>query len=177
MNIIYIIFIIIILFSFITGLFVTIAEKHERKRYNDLLEEEADAEEEKVVSVQNIVPEVPIIMEDDSAQFTVSNTNNVQVGSVVNSNQSINDIPEIITEKIPVANNYTTSSLPVLENVSDVEDNYIIRNNNIDSTIKLDDIEVLEKTIKLNYIQDSNFDLNVVSPQLVPYSIVDDDII
>lgn len=191
MNIIYIIFIIVILFSFVTGLFVTIAERHERKKYVELLEEEEIEEnEEENNPVQDSIPAVPIVMENDDS-LDVPSTNNVVLEDVNNnqinnvnplsvSEQNNVEIPEIAPENIVSEN---VSEVPEvvpeisIEPISKEVDNSITNSDNKEPTLKIDNLEVLEKTIKLNVIPENSSSLIGVSPQLVPYSIVDDDII
>lgn len=191
MNIIYIIFIIVILFSFVTGLFVTIAERHERKKYVELLEEEEIEEnEEENNPVKDSIPAVPIVMENDDS-LDVPSTNNVVLEDVNNnqinnvnplsvSEQNNVEIPEIAPENIVSEN---VSEVPEvvpeisIEPISKEVDNSITNSDNKEPTLKIDNLEVLEKTIKLNVIPENSSSLIGVSPQLVPYSIVDDDII
>ena len=195
MNIIYIIFIIVILFSFVTGLFVTIAERHERKKYVELLEEEEIEEnEEENNPVQDSIPAVPIVMENDDS-LDVPSTNNVVLEDVNNnqinnvnplsvSEQNNVEIPEIapenvVSEKVSEVPEVIPEAVPEIsiEPISKEVDSSITNSDNKEPTLKIDNLEVLEKTIKLNVIPENSSSLIGVSPQLVPYSIVDDDII
>ena len=159
MNIIYIIFILFILFSFVTGLFVTIAERHERKKYVELLEEEEIEEnEEENNPVKDSIPAVPIVMEnDDSLDIPEIAPENIV-------SENVSEVPEVVPEIS-------------IEPISKEVDNSITNSDNKEPTLKIDNLEVLEKTIKLNVIPWNSSSLIGVSPQLVPYSIVDDDII
>lgn len=146
MNIIYIIFIVIILFSFVTGIFVTIAEAKEKRKYNSLL----NSEEE-------------------------SNNQDTNTIEVLNSDNSLTEEPStkiVVPEDINI--NYIQDSI--------TSDDSIIKE--VDEckepTIKLDNIEVLDNTIKLNIVTEKNIEKhnkNNSTPHLIPYSIVDDDII
>ena len=151
MNIIYIIFIIIILFSFITGLFVTVAENREKKKYKELLEEESIENEENISEI-----------EDNSSY----------------------DDKDLIDDYVSVQNTDTNESngvefTPNIENPISNEDNSNNGVNNSKITNPLDNIEVLDNTIKLDFISTKNDKKHGYnkSPKLEPYSVVDDDII
>ena len=70
---------------------MTIAERHERKKYVELLEEEEIEEnEEENNPVQDSIPAVPIVMENDDS-LDVPSTNNVVLEDV--NNNQINNAP------------------------------------------------------------------------------------
>ena len=146
MNIIYIIFIVIILFSFITGIFVTIVEAKEKKKYNILLNSEEESNE-------------------DQNTFKVFDSNN---NLIEESSTKI-----VVPEDINI--NYIQDSMANEDSLS-VE----IIDENKEPTIRLDNIEILENTIRLNVVPEKNIEKNNKKnsvPHLVPYSVVDDDII
>ena len=147
MNIMYIIFIIIILFSFITGLFVTIAENREKKKYTELLKEESIENEESTSEIEdnNFSEEITPI----ENHVEVQNNN-------INENNGVDYTPNIESPVIPK------------------------KVDNVSQTNPLDNIEVLDNTIKLDFIPTKNNNKKHVynsTPKLVPYSVVDDDII
>lgn len=147
MNIIYIIFIVIILFSFVTGIFVTIAEKREKRKYDSLL----NSEEE-------------------------SNNQDANTIEVLNSDNSLTEEP---STKIVVPENINMNYIQ--DSISNENSSFTKAiDESKEPTIKLDNIEVLENTIKLNIVTEKNIEMhnkNNSTPHLIPYSVVDDDII
>ncbi len=194
MNLIYIIFIIIIAFSLITGLIVTFAENREKKICSEIEEEiEEEEVEEQALSMQNMVVDNQFSIPQVNNNYSIENTPSVV--PVVQDNNSFsteNTPPEVpvvqdnnifSTENaapvVPVIQDNNSFSIentppvvPIIQNNNEVYQTPI--NNSIESTLKVDSIEKLENTVELKL---KNKDQFFDTPQLSPYSVVDDDII
>lgn len=158
MNLIYIIFIIIIFFSLITGLIVTILENREKKKYNEFVEEELSDGEE-FLEIEDSIPDSndliqSSIIQDDNA-FSINNPV-PDISAVQNNSNEVS-----VTQ-----NREKVYQVPIVENVV---------SNSIETTLKVDSVEKLENTIELK-MNNSNIQFYDV-PQLCPYSVVDDDVI
>ena len=158
MNLIYIIFIIIIFFSLITGLIVTILENREKKKYNEFVEEELSDGEE-FLEIKDSIPDSndliqSSIIQDDNA-FSINNPV-PDISAVQNNSNEVS-----VTQ-----NREKVYQVPIVENVV---------SNSIETTLKVDSVEKLENTIELK-MNNSNIQFYDV-PQLCPYSVVDDDVI
>ena len=161
MNLIYVIFIVIIFFSLITGLIVTIVENKEKKLYKEIISDNDEEEIEELELTGN-----DIQLSQDSIN------NNIVFDSPViqdNNGFSTNNVAPIIPN----------NDIEELDMQSSDDDQSIISNNltrdTINSTLRVDSKEKLENTIELK-IKNNNkkyYDI----PQLNPYSIVDDDVI
>ena len=161
MNLIYVIFIVIIVFSLITGLIVTIVENKEKKLYKEIISDNDEEEIEELELTRN-----DIQLSQDSIN------NNIVFDSPViqdNNGFSTNNVAPIIPN----------NDIEELDMQSSDDDQSIISNNltrdTINSTLRVDSKEKLENTIELK-IKNNNkkyYDI----PQLSPYSIVDDDVI
>lgn len=161
MNLIYVIFIVIIVFSLITGLIVTIVENKEKKIYKEMISDNNEEEIEELELTRN-----DIQLSQDSIN------NNIVFDSPViqdNNGFSTNNVAPIIPN----------NDIEELDMQSSDDDQSIISNNltrdTINSTLRVDSKEKLENTIELK-IKNNNkkyYDI----PQLSPYSIVDDDVI
>lgn len=172
MNIIYITFIVIIFFSLITGLIVTVIENKEKKKYNELLENKS-LDDEEILDFDNsnvdnddlIQSSINNVQEENA--FSVSNPvpivqNTLNMESSVIQNNSVNNyiaVPEIQSSE-------EVSQVPVVENSV---------SNHIESTFKVDNIKKLENTLELKVNNSSSQFYDI--PQLSPYSVVDDDVI
>ena len=146
MNIIYIIFIVIILFSFVTGIFVTIAEVKEKRKYNSLLNSEEESDDQDTGTIEVLDSDNSLTQEPSTKIIVPEDININYIQDSISSGDS--SIKEIDESREP--------------------------------TIKLDNIEVLENTIKLNIITEKNIEMHNKknsTPHLIPYSVVDDDII
>ena len=194
MNLIYIIFIIIIAFSLITGLIVTFAENREKKICSEIEEEIVEEEaEEQALSMQNMVvdnqfsipqennnysienaaPVVPVVQDNNS----FSTENAAPVVPVVQNNDSFSTenaapVVPVIQDNNSFSIENTPPVVPIIQNNNEVYQTPI--NNSIESTLKVDSIEKLENTVELKL---KNKDQFFDTPQLSPYSVVDDDII
>ena len=154
MNLIYIIFIIIIAFSLITGLIVTFAENREKKICSEIEEEIVEEEaKEQALSMQNMVVDNQFSIPQENNNYSIENAAPVQD----NNSFSIENTPPVV---------------PIIQNNNEVYQTPI--NNSIESTLKVDSIEKLENTVELKL---KNKDQFFDTPQLSPYSVVDDDII
>ncbi len=161
MNLIYVIFIVIIVFSLITGLIVTIVENKEKKLYKEM---NSDNNEEEIEELE--------LNDNDISLNQDSINNNIVFDSPViqdNNGFSTNNVAPIIPN----------NDIEELDIQSSDDDQSIIQNNltrdTINSTLRVDSKEKLENTIELK-IKNNNkkyYDI----PQLSPYSIVDDDVI
>ena len=161
MNLIYVIFIVIIVFSLITGLIVTIVENKEKKLYKEM---NSDNNEEEIEELE--------LNDNDISLNQDSINNNIVFDSPViqdNNGFSTNNVAPIIQN----------NDIEELDMQSSDDDQSIIQNNltrdTINSTLRVDSKEKLENTIELK-IKNNNkkyYDI----PQLSPYSIVDDDVI
>ena len=172
MNLIYIIFIIIIAFSLITGLIVTFAENREKKICSEIeaeiVEEEA---EEQALSMQNMVVDNQFSIPQENNNYSIENA--APVVPVVQDNNSFsteNAAPVQDNNSFSIEN--TPPVVPIIQNNNEVYQTPI--NNSIESTLKVDSIEKLENTVELKL---KNKDQFFDTPQLSPYSVVDDDII
>ena len=194
MNLIYIIFIIIIAFSLITGLIVTFAENREKKICSEIEEEIVEEEaEEQALSMQNMVVDNQFSIPQENNNYSIENTpsvvpvvqdnnsfsteNAAPVVPVVQNNDSFST--ENAAPVVPVIQNNDSFSIentppvvPIIQNNNEVYQTPI--NNSIESTLKVDSIEKLENTVELKL---KNKDQFFDTPQLSPYSVVDDDII
>ena len=161
MNLIYVIFIVIIVFSLITGLIVTIVENKEKKLYKEII---SDNDEEEIEELE---------LTGNDIQLSQDSINNSMVfdSPVIQDNNgfSTNNVAPIIPN----------NDIEELDMQSSDDDQSIISNNltrdTINSTLRVDSKEKLENTIELK-IKNNNkkyYDI----PQLSPYSIVDDDVI
>lgn len=161
MNLIYVIFIVIIVFSLITGLIVTIVENKEKKLYKEMI---SDNDEEKIEELE---------LTGNDIQLSQDSINN----SIVFDSPGIQDNNGFSTNNVaPIIPN---NDIEELDMQSSDDDQSIISNNltrdTINSTLRVDSKEKLENTIELK-IKNNNkkyYDI----PQLSPYSIVDDDVI
>ena len=158
MNLIYIIFIIIIFFSLITGLIVTILENREKKKYNEFVEEELSDGEE-FLEIEDSIPD-----SNDLIQSSI-----IQDDNAFSINNPVPDISAVQNDSNEVSvtqNREKVYQVPIVENVV---------SNSIETTLKVDSVEKLENTIELK-MNNSNIQFYDV-PQLCPYSVVDDDVI
>lgn len=161
MNLIYVIFIVIIVFSLITGLIVTIVENKEKKLYKEII---SDNDEEEIEELE---------LTGNDIQLSQDSINN----SIVFDSPVIQDNNGFSTNNVaPIIPN---NDIEELDMQSSDDDQSIISNNltrdTINSTLRVDSKEKLENTIELK-IKNNNkkyYDI----PQLSPYSIVDDDVI
>ena len=194
MNLIYIIFIIIIAFSLITGLIVTFAENREKKICSEIeaeiVEEEA---EEQALSMQNMVVDNQFSIPQENNNYSIENTpsvvpvvqdnnsfsteNAAPVVPVVQNNDSFSTenaapVVPVIQDNNSFSIENTPPVVPIIQNNNEVYQTPI--NNSIESTLKVDSIEKLENTVELKL---KNKDQFFDTPQLSPYSVVDDDII
>ena len=172
MNLIYIIFIIIIAFSLITGLIVTFAENREKKICSEIEEEiEEEEVEEQALSMQNMVVDNQFSIPQENNNYSIENA--APVVPVVQDNNSFsteNAAPVQDNNSFSIEN--TPPVVPIIQNNNEVYQTPI--NNSIESTLKVDSIEKLENTVELKL---KNKDQFFDTPQLSPYSVVDDDII
>ena len=195
MNLIYIIFIIIIAFSLITGLIVTFAENREKKICSEIEEEIVEEEaEEQALSMQNMVVDNQFSIPQENNNYSIENTSSVvtvvqdnnsfstenaaPVVPVVQNNDSFSTenaapVVPVIQDNNSFSIENTPPVVPIIQNNNEVYQTPI--NNSIESTLKVDSIEKLENTIELK-IKNSNNQFYDV-PQLSPYSVVDDDVI
>ena len=194
MNLIYIIFIIIIAFSLITGLIVTFAENREKKICSEIEEEiEEEEAEEQALSMQNMVVDNQFSIPQVNNNYSIENTpsvvpvvqdnnsfsteNAAPVVPVVQNNDSFSTenaapVVPVIQDNNSFSIENTPPVVPIIQNNNEVYQTPI--NNSIESTLKVDSIEKLENTVELKL---KNKDQFFDTPQLSPYSVVDDDII
>ena len=194
MNLIYIIFIIIIAFSLITGLIVTFAENREKKICSEIEEEIVEEEaEEQALSMQNMVVDNQFSIPQENNNYSIENTSSVvpvvqdnnsfstenaaPVVPVVQNNDSFSTenaapVVPVIQDNNSFSIENTPPVVPIIQNNNEVYQTPI--NNSIESTLKVDSIEKLENTVELKL---KNKDQFFDTPQLSPYSVVDDDII
>ena len=194
MNLIYIIFIIIIAFSLITGLIVTFAENREKKICSEIEEEiEEEEVEEQALSMQNMVVDNQFSIPQVNNNYSIENTpsvvpvvqdnnsfsteNAAPVVPVVQNNDSFSTknaapVVPVIQDNNSFSIENTPPVVPIIQNNNEVYQTPI--NNSIESTLKVDSIEKLENTVELKL---KNKDQFFDTPQLSPYSVVDDDII
>ena len=194
MNLIYIIFIIIIAFSLITGLIVTFAENREKKICSEIEEEIVEEEaEEQALSMQNMVVDNQFSIPQVNNNYSIENTpsvvpvvqdnnsfsteNAAPVVPVVQNNDSFSTenaapVVPVIQDNNSFSIENTPPVVPIIQNNNEVYQTPI--NNSIESTLKVDSIEKLENTVELKL---KNKDQFFDTPQLSPYSVVDDDII
>ena len=194
MNLIYIIFIIIIAFSLITGLIVTFAENREKKICSEIEEEiEEEEVEEQALSMQNMVVDNQFSIPQENNNYSIENTSSVvpvvqdnnsfstenaaPVVPVVQNNDSFSTenaapVVPVIQDNNSFSIENTPPVVPIIQNNNEVYQTPI--NNSIESTLKVDSIEKLENTVELKL---KNKDQFFDTPQLSPYSVVDDDII
>ena len=176
MNLIYIIFIIIIAFSLITGLIVTFAENREKKICSEIEEEIVEEEaEEQALSMQNMVVDNQFSIPQVNNNYSIENTPSVV--PVVQDNNSFSTenaapVVPVIQDNNSFSIENTPPVVPIIQNNNEVYQTPI--NNSIESTLKVDSIEKLENTVELKL---KNKDQFFDTPQLSPYSVVDDDII
>ena len=107
------------------------------------------------ISTENAAPVVPVVQNNDS--FSTENAAPVVPVIQDNNSFSIENTPPVV---------------PIIQNNNEVYQTPI--NNSIESTLKVDSIEKLENTVELKL---KNKDQFFDTPQLSPYSVVDDDII
>ena len=199
MNLIYIIFIIIIAFSLITGLIVTFAENREKKICSEIEEEIEEEEAEKQAlsihnidnyghnsisqvdnnysigsfSTENVAPVVPVMQNNNS----FSTENAAPVVPVMQNNNSFSTgnaapVVPVMQNNNSFSTGNATPVVPISQNSGEVYQTPI--NNSLESTLKVDSIEMLENTLELKIRNNDQFS---DAPQLIPYSVVDDDII
>ena len=169
MNLIYIIFIIIIAFSLITGLIVTFAENREKKICSEIEEEIVEEEaKEQALSMQNMVVDNQFSIPQENNNYSIENTSSVvpvvqdnnsfstenaaPVVPVVQNNDSFSTenaapVVPVIQDNNSFSIENTPPVVPIIQNNNEVYQTPI--NNSIESTLKVDSIEKLENTVEL----------------------------
>ena len=158
MNLIYIIFIIIIAFSLITGLIVTFAENREKKICSEIEEEiEEEEAEEQALSMQNMVVDNQFSIPQVNNNYSIENTpsvvpvvqdnnsfsteNAAPVVPVVQNNDSFSTenaapVVPVIQDNNSFSIENTPPVVPIIQNNNEVYQTPI--NNSIESTLKVD---------------------------------------
>ena len=123
------------------------------------------------VATDNLVIEQP----QENNNYSIENTSSVV--PVVQDNNSFSTenaapVVPVIQDNNSFSIENTPPVVPIIQNNNEVYQTPI--NNSIESTLKVDSIEKLENTVELKL---KNKDQFFDTPQLSPYSVVDDDII